>query len=273
MIELKQAGFSYPGEETRVLDNIDLTIGDGEFVVVLGGSGCGKSTLLSLIAGLRTATTGEVVVDGKSCFEPGGSTGILFQHNSLFPWMTVKKNVSFGIRQAFPGMKKAEREQRAAGYLESVGLEDCGGKYPGQLSGGMQQRAAIARMMAMDQDLLLLDEPFASLDPKNRMELQQLLEIMWKKGEKKKTIVFVTHDVDEAIFLGDRVIFLDGRKVRADFDIPFKRPRGIDTILKEEEYCVIRKRLIDLYYDGTGHEDYGEKDNCRCGCGGTEGER
>lgn len=267
MIELKQAGFCYPGEEQCVLDNIDLTIGDGEFVVVLGGSGCGKSTLLGLIAGLRTVTSGEVAVDGNVCAGPGEHTGILFQHNSLFPWMTVKKNVSFGIRQSFHNMGKKEREERALQYLDYVGLKDSAGKYPGQLSGGMRQRAAIARMMAMDKELLLLDEPFASLDPKNRMELQQLLETMWKKGDKKKTIVFVTHDVDEAIFLGDRVIFLDKQKIRADFDIPFKRPRGIDTILKEEEYCVIRKRLIDLYYDGKEPESAGEPEFCGCGCG------
>ena len=268
MIELKQAGFHYPGEKKWVLDGISLTIEDGEFVVVLGGSGCGKSTLLSLIAGLRTVTSGEITIDGNACLGPGENMGILFQHNSLFPWMTVKKNISFGIRQSHPGMKKADRELRAVRYLSYVGLEDSKEKYPGQLSGGMRQRAAIARMMAMDKELLLLDEPFASLDPKNRMELQQLLETMWKKGEKKKTIVFVTHDVDEAIFLGDRVIFLDRQKIRSDIKIPFKRPRGIDTILKEEEYCVIRKQLIDLYYEGNGteRENGPVQELGRCGC-------
>lgn len=269
MIELKQTGFHYPGTEERVLHNLNITIGDGEFVVILGGSGCGKSTLLSLVAGLRHATDGQVLIDGCEVKKPGSKVGILFQHNALFPWMTVKKNISFGIKQAFPGMKKEERESRAVEYLGYVGMAEHGNKYPGELSGGMRQRTAIARMMAMDREILLLDEPFASLDPRNRMELQQLLEKMWKQGERTKTILFVTHDVDEAIFLADRVLFMDEQKIRADMEIPFKRPRGIETILLEEEYCTIRKQLIDMYYEGGNAREH--RLGCTCAVCGSNG--
>lgn len=297
MIEIKDTGFYYE-EKSPVLKGVNLKIEAGEFVVLLGGSGCGKSTLLSLIAGLRKPREGRIEIDGQEVKKPDEKIGILFQSDSLFPWMSVEKNIRFGIRQAFRGKKREWIRNRAEDYLALVGLKEHGSKYPGQLSGGMRQRAALARLMAMDKEIWLLDEPFSSLDPKIRLELSELLEVLWQAGGeagKKKTILFVTHDVDEAILLADRIQYMGKNRIEAEITIPFRRPRGVDTIFEEERYCTIRKQVIDLYYrsdqsnhpmqkeqseqeeqaeGGTGHENKasgtsaGNFASCACGSSG-----
>lgn len=214
MIKIDNVTFSYPKSQESVLSDLSLTIEDGEFLCIIGHSGCGKSTLLRLIAGLDTPEKGSIAVDGKAVTGPETDRTIVFQQYSLFPWMTVKKNVLFALKKTgkFP---QAQMESRAEFFLEKTGMKEAMDKYPYQLSGGMRQRTAIARALAMDSPFLLLDEPFGALDTKIRKELQDLLRKLWEKSEDKKTVVFVTHDLEEAMIMGSRIAFIkDGRIFR-----------------------------------------------------------
>ena len=182
------------------LKNVSFPINDGEFVSIIGASGCGKSTLLSVLEGINKPAEGEVLIDGEKVNGTGSNRSVVFQHYSLFPWMTTRKNVAFGIQQVRKELSRTQRLQVADEFLDKVGLSEFRNKYPSQLSGGMQQRAAIARALAMDTEILLMDEPFSALDAKNRIALQELLLKLWEgeNSENKKTVVFVTHDIDEA---------------------------------------------------------------------------
>lgn len=230
------------------LDNVNFTIEDGEFVCIVGHSGCGKSTLLKVLSGLMLPDSGEVTIDGKIIEGPGTDRTVVFQQYSLFPWLTAKKNIIFGLEQAFPERHKKKLEKIADEYLIKVGMEDAANKYPFQLSGGMKQRIAIARALAMDSEILLLDEPFGALDTKVRSSLQKLLAELWQSGEKQKTIVFVTHDIDEAILLADRILFMKPGKIVDSVDVPFERPRSEHTMVNTENFCCLRKTLVDLFY-------------------------
>lgn len=230
------------------LDNFSLTIEEGEFVCVIGPSGCGKSTLITLLAGLHYATCGKVLIEGKEVTGPGKERCVVFQHYSLFPWMDAKKNVEFGISQVVDKKNSKEIENQTLKYLRRVGLGDYIEKYPSQLSGGMQQRVAIARALAMDPDILLMDEPFGAIDTKNRMDLQDMLLELCQQEEKPKTVVFVTHDVDEAILLADRIIFMEPKKIKADIKLNFGRKRVRKEIVNSEEYASLRRRLVSLFY-------------------------
>jgi taurine transport system ATP-binding protein len=193
-----------------VIDGLDLEISPGEFVCLVGASGCGKTTLLKLIAGFEQPTAGRVEVDGKEVTEPGGERAVVFQAPNLFPWLNVRGNVELGPR--LDGMKKAERRQISDRLLEMVGLEDAADKKTWELSGGMQQRCAIARALATDPEIILMDEPFGALDAITRERLQdEMLEIWRQSGA---TVVFVTHGVDEALYLGTRVVVMGGRPGR-----------------------------------------------------------
>ena len=204
-IEIRNLTVDYTEKNNRftALKDISFSINEGEFVSVIGSSGCGKSTLLSVLEGLSSPTDGTVTIDGNRINGTGTDRGVVFQHYSLFPWMTARKNVAFGIKQVKKGISKSERLKIADEFMDKVGLEEFKHKYPSQLSGGMQQRVAIARALAMDTDILLMDEPFGAIDVKNRTLLQELLLKLWEGDgtQKKKTVVFVTHDVDEAIYL------------------------------------------------------------------------
>ncbi|MFR7989904.1 MAG: ABC transporter ATP-binding protein [Anaerovoracaceae bacterium] len=213
MIELESVDFKYPGNSTNILEDFNLTVEDGEFLCVIGHSGCGKSTLLRLVAGLDLPQKGEIRIDGSPITGPGAERTIVFQQYSLFPWLTVKKNVLFALKKSGKYGKK-EASARAELFLEKTGLRDHMDKYPYQLSGGMRQRTAIARALALDSPFLLLDEPFGALDTKIRKELQTLLKDLWEKGEQKKTVIFVTHDLDEAMIMGSRIVFIRDGKVR-----------------------------------------------------------
>jgi NitT/TauT family transport system ATP-binding protein len=214
------------GSFTPALQNIDLEIEQGEFVCIVGPSGCGKSTLLHLVAGLDKPTTGQVLVDGNPVKGPGTDRILLFQELGLFPWLTVRQNVEFGLKMA--GVSKEERKDRARIFLRMVHLSHFEDHYIHQLSGGMKQRVALARSLALRPKILLMDEPFAALDAQTRDMLHDELERIWK--ETAPTIIFVTHNVREAVRLGDRVLLMSFRpgRIKKQFNVNLARPRHVE---------------------------------------------
>ncbi|WP_243767191.1 ABC transporter ATP-binding protein [Paenibacillus agricola] len=215
-------------EPIETLSDINLTIRDGEFVSILGPSGCGKSTLLEILAGLQLPTSGEVLLGGRPQKGPSKELGVVFQDPSLYPWRTVQQNIELGLE--IRGVTKAERREAALKYIELVGLSGFERKYPHQLSGGMRQRAGLARALTNHPEVLLMDEPFGAVDHLTRLQLQDDLLGIWEA--EKKTVVFVTHDVSEAVYLGDRVVLLSPRpgRVQAEFHVPQARPRKRDDL-------------------------------------------
>jgi NitT/TauT family transport system ATP-binding protein len=210
------------------VDDVELQIADGEFLVIVGPSGCGKSTLLDMLAGLTPATTGRILIDGTPITGPGLDRGIVFQQYALLPWRTTRENVEFGLEAARVG--KRERRERAREYLELVGLNGFEESYPHQLSGGMKQRVAIARSLATDPELLIMDEPFGAVDALTRDSLQTQLARIWERTG--KTIVFVTHSIDEAVYLGQRVAVMSARpgRIKAIVDIPLKSDEAVAEV-------------------------------------------
>jgi NitT/TauT family transport system ATP-binding protein len=214
------------------LNGVSLNISENEFVCVIGPSGCGKSTLLNIIAGLIEPTSGKIYVDNNEVDGPGQDRGVVFQQYALFPWLTVRKNVEFGLK--LKGIKKQEATDIANKYLKMVQLEEFANSYPKELSGGMKQRVAIARAYAVNPKVLLLDEPFGALDAQTRIQLQSELLRTWESEQ--KTCFFITHDVDEAIFLAQRVVIMSARPGRVkeivEIDIPY--PRTQETKMTKE---------------------------------------
>jgi len=260
-IELRDVFLEYEddGERFPALEDINLTIGQGEFVCVIGPSGCGKSTMISLLEGLIFPTRGKATIDGQEIRGPGKDRCVVFQHYSLFAWFTARQNVSFGIKQVAKGLSPKDIDEMSMDALEKVRLRDYADKYPHQLSGGMQQRVAIARGLAMDPQILLMDEPFGAIDTKNRIDLQYLLLSLCANEKRKKTVVFVTHDVDEAIYLADRIIYMDPRVIRED--IPVKRApvrsdplRDRSKLFSSDEYRDLHRHLMGLFYRQIGNE-------------------
>ncbi len=249
-IDLKDIFLDYQenGHDFHALEGVSFSVENGEFVSIIGSSSCGKSTTLNIMAGLYEPKSGSFRIDGVETRGTGKNRGVVFQHYSLFPWMTVKKNIQFGIRQNFPGLSKNELSNKAQEYLEKVGLRGFEHKYPYQLSGGMQQRAAIAKTLAMETDILLMDEPFGAVDAKNRVILQDLLLNILDSTDRKKTVVFVTHDVDEAIFLSDRILFMNRKKIEREIPVPFERPRHRERLALNADYQQLRRKIVDLFY-------------------------
>lgn len=226
-IEIRDLHFSYTDgrQDVPALNGVELRVEAGEFLCLIGPSGCGKSTLLRMLAGLEKPESGTVCVDGTPITDPSSDRMIVFQDYALFPWMTAEKNVAFALRHG-RNMPRQEAARMAQTYLQKVGMDHAAERYPFQLSGGMRQRVAIARALAMDPEILLLDEPFGALDTKNRTEIQQLLLDLWQRDTgRKKTVVFVTHDLEEAILLADRVAFMDAGRIRATVTLELPRPR------------------------------------------------
>jgi NitT/TauT family transport system ATP-binding protein len=254
-IEIKNLYAEYADKDGKfqALKDVSFSVRAGEFVSVIGSSGCGNSTLLGVLQGIISPSSGSAFIDGRPVTGPGTNRAAVFQHYSLFPWMTVRKNIAFGIKQAKKSLPRNARYAAAQVFLTRVGLSGSEHKYPFQLSGGMQQRAAIARALAMDTDILLMDEPFGAIDAKNRSNMQKLLLSLWEGDgpSKKKTVVFVTHDIDEAIFLSDRIIMLSNSpgQIAAEFDVYFPRPRIHSTIRETGEYINLRNKLMTLFYD------------------------
>jgi NitT/TauT family transport system ATP-binding protein len=230
------------------LADINLTICENEFVSIVGPSGCGKTTFLSVVDGLIPATGGEILVDGKRVTKPGPDRAVVFQDSSLLPWRTVLKNVVYGIE--CQGMKMREAQERAAHFIDMVGLKGFEDRFPYQLSGGMQQRVNLARALVMDPEILLMDEPFAALDAQTRELMQEeLLQIWCKSG---KTVLFITHQIDEAIFLSDRVIVFSARpgRVREDIAIPLERPRSL-KLKRDPRFHTLEDRIWALIQEDS----------------------
>jgi len=244
-LSLEGVDFSY--DASRILSGIELSIPAGQFVTLLGASGSGKSTLLRLIAGLQFPERGRLAWNGQPIAGPGLERGVVFQDYALFPWMSVVDNIAIAIGKARPATAKVGRIAEAKDYLSKVGLESAIGKYPFELSGGMRQRAAIARALALGSPLLLMDEPFGALDPVNRARLQDLVLEIWEAATPKKTVVFVTHDVDEALYLGDRVVILGSTpgRVIADLAVEFPRHRDRRTLFTSDAFHELRESIAE----------------------------
>lgn len=249
-IEVKDLWLSYPNRRKKdrndkkhvdsipVLENINLSVKEGEFVCIVGPSGCGKSTLLNIIGGFLKPSKGEARVDGKIIIGPDPKRVFIFQENSTFPWLTVEENIGFGL------LKKTEKErqERVTHYINMVGLTGFEKSYPRELSGGMRQRAEIARALAANPDVLYMDEPFGALDFLTRLRMRAELIQIWQ--QEKKTVIFVTHDVEESVQLSDRVVVMNKRPatISSIVDIPLDRPRNIDS----PEYLALRDRIFEI---------------------------
>jgi NitT/TauT family transport system ATP-binding protein len=245
---LRIDGVDFAYDDKEILAGISIEIPAGQFVSLLGASGSGKSTLLRLLAGLETPQRGHLAWNGSPIAGPGLDRGVVFQDYALFPWLSVVDNIAIAIGKARPGIGKAERRAEAAGCLRKVGLEAAIGKYPFELSGGMRQRAAIARALALGSPVLLMDEPFGALDPVNRARLQDLLLEVRKAANPKRTVVFVTHDVDEALYLGDRVVILGSSpgRVIADLPVVFPRRRDRRSLFDSEGFHALRESIAEI---------------------------
>ncbi|MBF4558821.1 ABC transporter ATP-binding protein [Pseudomonas sp. p50] len=228
------------------LEKVSFEVPDQQFAVLVGPSGCGKSSLLYLTAGLNEPTEGEIYVGGQQVQGPGADRGMVFQSYTLFPWLTVRQNVEFGLKRR--GMATAQRKEIVDYYVNEVGLTGFADNYAKQLSGGMMQRVAIARALANDPQILLMDEPFGALDSQTRLQMQQLLLRVW--GNSKKTVLFVTHDIDEAILLGDRVYVMGARpgRIKQILDVPIERPRHLDMVM-ERSFIEMKREIFGLLHD------------------------
>ena len=242
-LEIHDLNQSFPrddGTQLIVLDHLSFDVQDKEFVCILGSSGCGKTTLLRLIAGLDEVRDGSIILDGENIKGPSPKVGFVFQEYSLFPWRNVIDNIAFGLEMK--GIQKEERYRIAEQYLDLINLSQFRTSYPSELSGGMRQRIAVTRALALEPVLLLMDEPFGALDAQTRNMLQKELLDIWDKT--KKTIIFITHSVDEAVFLADRIIVLTPRpgRICQIFPIELKRPRDRTSV----EFAQVRREVLDL---------------------------
>ncbi len=230
------------GPPTEALVPVSLRVADNDFITILGPSGCGKSTLLRIVAGLDTPTAGRVLLDGAPVTGPGVDRGMVFQSYTLFPWLTVRENVCFGLRER--GIAPARQQEIARHWLDKVGLTGFERHYPKMLSGGMQQRTAIARALANDPKILLLDEPFGALDNQTRSLMQELLLSIWESD--RKTVLFVTHDIEEAIFMASRVVVMSARpgRIKADVTVAIPHPRQY-TVKTTPEFSALKAQLTE----------------------------
>ncbi|MDD0809288.1 ABC transporter ATP-binding protein [Curvibacter sp. RS43] len=230
------------GQKTQALLPVDFEVRDNDFVTILGPSGCGKSTLLRIVAGLDQPTSGRVLLDGQPVQGPGADRGMVFQSYTLFPWLSIEQNVRFGLRER--GMSEAQQKERSDFFIARVGLRGFEQHFPKQLSGGMQQRTAIARALANDPKILLLDEPFGALDNQTRVLMQELLLGIWEAS--RKTVLFVTHDIDEAIFMANRVAVFSARpgRIKTELAVDLPHPRHY-TIKTSPEFMDLKARLTE----------------------------
>ncbi len=252
-LELKNVskGFGEGAKRVSVLKDIDLCVEEGEFVVILGFSGTGKTTLISLIAGLLAADQGEILLKGKPIVEPGPDRGVIFQNYALLPWLTVYGNVALAVNYLFRDWPEEKRRQHIEKYIEMVHLTPATLKRPAELSGGMRQRVSVARTLAMNPEILLMDEPLSALDALTRGTLQGEIEKIWE--ENRKTVVLITNDIDEAILLADRIIPLkpeaEGASLGPAFDVRLPRPRDKDNFNHDAEYRRLRTEITRYFLE------------------------
>ena len=232
----------HKGQRTQALLPVDFEVRDNDFVTILGPSGCGKSTMLRIVAGLDHPTSGRVLLDGRPVEGPGADRGMVFQSYTLFPWLTIEQNIRFGLRER--GMPESQQKERAQYFIAKVGLRGFEQHFPKQLSGGMQQRTAIARALANDPKILLMDEPFGALDNQTRVLMQELLLGIWEA--ERKTVMFVTHDIDEAIFMANRVAVFSARpgRIKSEIAVNLPHPRHY-TIKTSPEFMDLKARLTE----------------------------
>jgi NitT/TauT family transport system ATP-binding protein len=235
----------------EAVQSVDFAIEPGEFVCILGPSGCGKSTLLGALAGHITPSHGSLKLDGKTIKDPSPERGMVFQHHTLFPWRSALDNVAFGLKMR--GIGKQERRAQALDMLKLVGLEDSAHRWPSQLSGGMQQRVEIARVLINKPRLLLMDEPFGALDAQTRLKMQELLLSIWSRI--RTSVVFVTHDIDEALFLADRILVMSPRpgKIIEDLPVDFARPRRTELVTTPE-FMRLKRHCLELLNHEEGRQ-------------------
>jgi NitT/TauT family transport system ATP-binding protein len=249
---LRQNRSSGGATSQLAIDDVSVQVRDGEFLVIVGPSGCGKSTLLDLLAGLATPTSGTISIDGVKIDGPGLDRGVVFQQYALLPWRTAQGNVEFGL-EASGRFRKAQRRERAREFLTLVGLENFADRYPHELSGGMKQRVAIARSLAFDPPVLLMDEPFGALDAQTRELLQEEIQRIWRKT--KNTVVFITHSVDEAVYLGTRVVVMTAGpgRIKGVVDIPDMT--SSDDVRSSSEFGAARHLVWQLLRDEVVRDD------------------
>ncbi len=241
-----------PNGPYTVLDNIDLTVFESEFVCLIGHSGCGKSTLLDMVSGFRKPTSGEVRLQGKMISRPGPDRMVVFQNYALLPWKTAFENIYLGVQAVYPEKSKKEKTEIVRSHLALVGLEEAANKRPGQLSGGMKQRVSIARALSIRPQVLILDEPFGALDAITKEELQEELLKIW--SEYKITVLMITHDIDEALFLADRVVMMTNgpaAQIGEIMDVPFARPRDRTQLMEDPRYYTLRNHALDFLFSGA----------------------
>jgi nitrate/nitrite transport system ATP-binding protein len=248
-------GFGPQGSRTEVLRNIHLSIENGEFVAIVGYSGAGKTTLISMIAGLVKPDSGEITLDGRKVTGPGPDRGVVFQNYSLLPWLSVYQNVLLAVDQIFADWPKERKRAHAEKYIAMVNLAPARDKRPSQLSGGMRQRVAVARALAMDPDVLLLDEPLSALDALTRATLQDEVERIWERDQ--KTVVMITNDVDEGILLADRIVPLSagpGATLGPEVEVDLPRPRDRKALNHHPRFKEIRRQVIEYLLGPGGKE-------------------
>ena len=248
--------YKTPKGPFTVLDGVNLTVNQGEFICVIGHSGCGKSTLLNMVSGFATPTTGQVRLDGQPIGEPGPDRMVVFQNYALLPWLTAYDNIYLAIDAVNPQKSETEKRQITQKYLAMVGLTEAANKKPNQISGGMKQRVSIARALAIAPKVLILDEPFGALDAITKEELQEELLKIW--NDNRATVLMITHDIDEALFLADKLVMMTNgpaAKIGEILEIPFPRPRDRARIMEDPEYYKLRNYALDFLYHRFAHDD------------------
>jgi bicarbonate transport system ATP-binding protein len=255
---IEDVGKVYPTKtgDYTVLDGVNLTVEEGEFVCVIGHSGCGKSTLLDMVSGFNTPTSGKVLLNGKSIVKPGPDRMVVFQNYCLLPWKTAFENVYLAVNAVYPDKSKEEKMAITNDSIKLVGLDEAADKKPGQLSGGMKQRVSIARALSIRPEILILDEPFGALDAITKEELQEELLDIWE--EHRITVMMITHDIDEALFLCDRLVMMSNgpsAKIGEILEIPFDRPRVRETVMEDPRYIKLRNQALDFLYNRFAHHE------------------
>lgn len=237
--------FDTPKGPLRVVDDVSYDIHDGDFIAVIGPSGCGKTTMMSMLAGFQKPSAGRVLFDGAPVAGPGSERGVIFQEYGVFPWLTVRENIAFGLKLDANRVSASEREAICTHYLSLMGLQEFAGAYPKHLSGGMRQRLAIARAYAVKPQFLLMDEPFGALDAQTRSNMQNLL--LQVLAAEKKTVMLITHSVDEAIYLASRIVVVTARpaRIKTIIDVPFAYPRQ-ESIQDDPAFAALRHHIRDL---------------------------